>query len=138
MNATTNRKDGSTLLHFSVWVKSMELTRFLIEHGADAAAQDEGGWIPLHWVVRPMQVRRIDLTCLLIEHGADATAKTTCGWTPLDSAMWRGREDLERLLIEYSADPTARYKDGSTPLHLVCQKEAWISRSEERRVGKEC
>ena len=42
VNATTNRKDGSTLLHFSVWVKSMELTRFLIEHGVDAAAQDEG------------------------------------------------------------------------------------------------
>ena len=49
----------------------MDLLRFLVEHGADATAKDNGGSTPLHklWVSEDVNLAR-----LLVEHGPDATA----------------------------------------------------------------
>jgi ankyrin repeat protein len=55
----------------------------LIEHGADARAQNRDGETPLHLALYWGQV---DVARLLIEHGADRTAQNYDGETPLHLA----------------------------------------------------
>jgi ankyrin repeat protein len=50
----------------------VKLTRLLIEHSADAAAQAEDGSTPLHWA---SERGHVEVAQLLIKHGADTTAK---------------------------------------------------------------
>ena len=103
-----------TPLHLTARAGHVEVARLLIELGADAAAQDKGGWTPLH---RTSEAGDMDMARFLIEHGADATARDKEGSTPLHETSIRGHVDLVRLLIEYGVDVTARDNDARTPLH---------------------
>jgi hypothetical protein len=93
----------------------VELARFLIEHGADAAAWDEDGFTPLHLA----SLRgHVELAWFLVEeHGADVAARAKDRQTPLHSASKGGHVELARFLIEHGADAAARAEDGWTPLH---------------------
>jgi len=71
----------------------------LIEHGADATAQNNDGTTPLH---RMSEWGDVDVDRLLIEHGADATAQSNDGMTPLHRASEWGD-----VLIERGTDVTA-------------------------------
>jgi len=53
-----------------------DLAQFLVEHGANAAAQDQGGLTPLH---HASQLGHLDLAQFFIEHrdGAAAADQTT-------------------------------------------------------------
>jgi len=63
----------------------------LIEHGADAAAQDGDGLTPLH---RASEGGHLDVARLLVEHGADAAAQGGRRLTPLRLASLWGHQDL--------------------------------------------
>jgi len=102
-----------TPLHLISRAGHIDLTRLLIEHGADAAAQNDDGTTPLH---EASEGGHVDLARLLIEHGADVAAQTKYGTTPLHGASLRGHVDLARLLIEHGADVTAQTENGTTPL----------------------
>jgi ankyrin repeat protein len=41
--------DDHTALHWAAYVGHAEITRVLINHGADMIAKDNRGMIPLHW-----------------------------------------------------------------------------------------
>jgi ankyrin repeat protein len=79
-------------------------SRFLVEHGADAAAQDGDGWTPLHFA---SWCGHLDVARLLVEHGADAAAQDRRGSTPLRLASSSGHRDLARFLIEHGANAAA-------------------------------
>jgi len=81
------------------------LTRFLLEHGADVTAKDDGGMTPLHWVVEKGK-RTTDLACLLVDYGADLTAQDNHGWDPLHLAVKKGSMDLACMLFERAAPAT--------------------------------
>ena len=139
--------DESTPLHLSSREGHTDIARFLLEHGANAAAQDERGSTPLHEasmnghldIARilvghganaaaqdqhgstPLHSAscygRLDIARILVEHGANAEAQDQHGWTPLHSASCYGRLDIARFLVEHGANPAAQDQDGSTPLH---------------------
>ena len=64
-------------------VEKVAIVRQLIDHGADVAARDETGLMPLHLAAFSGSV---EIVRLLIEHGADVTAQDLCNATPLHSA----------------------------------------------------
>ena len=71
----------------------------LIEHGADATAQNNDGTTPLHHM---SEWGDVDVDQLLIKHGADATAQSNDGMTLLHHTSEWGD-----VLIEHSTNVTA-------------------------------
>ena len=106
--------DKSTPLHLSSLKGHVDITRFLIEHGANPAAQDQRGSTPLYYASRN---GRLDIARILVEHGANAEVQDQDGLTPLHSVSWNGDLDIARFLVEHGANPATQDQDGSTPLH---------------------
>ena len=94
----------------------VEVIRFLVDRGADAAAQDNNGLTPLHLA---SSWGDVDLACLLVERGADVTAQSMHGLTPLHLAYQHKCVGVARFLVERGADAMARHNNGLTPLHLA-------------------
>ena len=95
-----------------------ELTRWLVEQGADLAATNDYGETPLH--ARAGNWRgRIEV---LLELGADVHAVDQRGNTPLHDAADVGHVANAKLLIEYGADVFAENIDGLTPLAYALQR----------------
>ena len=95
VNARDER--NCTPLHFAVNRGNLELTRILLDKGADIAARDTDGDSPLHWAAI---YAGPDVVDLLISRGADVNAANTNGQTVLDYAL-RGRGGgavIDRLL----------------------------------------
>jgi ankyrin repeat protein len=112
--AGQNIMNGMTLLHMASELVNL---RLLMEHGADAAAQNKKGLTPLHGA----SLRgHLDMARLLIEYGADAAAQSKHG-TPLHWACAAGG-DMARLLIEHGADVAAPSEHG-TPLQWASSSE---------------
>jgi ankyrin repeat protein len=119
-----------------------EVSRVLLEHGADPEIRDRYGKSPLD---RASQNGHLDVLLVLLEHhayvnpsvratalhlassfgnaaivrvllanGADANDKAWDDKTPLHSAT---NHEVTRVLLEYGADPNARDFGNKTPLH---------------------
>ena len=141
--------DESTPLHLSSQTGHVDIARFLVEHGANTAAQDQHGSTPLHsassnghldiaqFLVEhgantacqdqhgstPLHSAssngHLDIVRFLVEHGANAAAQDQRGWTPLYSASSNGHLDIARFLVEHGANAAAQDQGGWTPLHLA-------------------
>ncbi len=78
---------------FHVWgpasgVASIDVTRVLLEHGANPNWRDGGGNTPIHRVITSrMVLDPAKFIQLLLEFGADASLRNREGRTPLDEAM---------------------------------------------------
>ena len=107
-----------TPLHLASQQGHLDIARFLVEHRANLAAQDQFGSTPLHLA---SQSGHLDLTRFLVEHGANMSAQDQGGWTPLHQASFRGHLDLAQFLVGYGANASAQNQRGSTPLHLASQ-----------------
>ncbi|KAK6360084.1 hypothetical protein TWF730_006238 [Orbilia blumenaviensis] len=106
---------------------SKELTKRLLEAGADPNNQDANSGGPLLFAVG---LQDKDVVELLLKHGADVNDDNNQGLTALHFAasaankVQRGPETSEailRLLLSYGADVEKEAKDGETPLH----RAAW-------------
>ena len=111
--------DNATPLHLASRNGHLKAACKLIEHGADATAQNNDGETPLHLA---LQRRKADVARMLIERGADLTARNNDWETPLYLALREGQVDVARLLIERGVDLTARDDGGWTPLRLALEK----------------
>jgi len=115
----TRAKGWLTQLLLARWIESVDLLRILFEHGANAAAQDDHGCIPLHCV---SVARIVGVAHVLIGYNTDAVAQDKHGCTPLHWALMARSVDLARLLVEHGADAPAQDNCASTPLHLAVQQ----------------
>lgn len=73
----------------------LEITRMLLEHGADPNARQGEDFTPLHGAAQNGQVAMIQL---LLDHGADPSAITEKGKRPVDYAIEGGHEGAVKLL----------------------------------------
>jgi ankyrin repeat protein len=70
----------------------------LIEHGADAAAQDKHGLSPLHLASRSGHPEVVQT---LLTYGAYPNVRDKSGWTPLHFASQEEHEEVVQLLLSY-------------------------------------
>jgi ankyrin repeat protein len=100
---------------------SVDIMRWLLNHGADASAQTDLGRLSLH---RAAFNENLEAVQLLLEYNPDINLQDNYGDTPLHDILARIGPSTEgkvveivRRLLEYGADPNIRPRTGSTPLH---------------------
>lgn len=98
-DANARREDGGTALHRAARMGSRQVTKVLLESGADPSAEQRGT-TPLHVAARH---GRWTVAELLIKHGADIDAIDDRGRTALDIARDAGHENVARLLVRKGA-----------------------------------
>jgi ankyrin repeat protein len=98
-------RDGMTPLLWAAQANDVEVSRLLLESGADANLGNRYGITPL-WLAATN--RSPSLMTALLEHGADASAALPHGETPLMAAARSGDAESIRLLLEAGADPNAK------------------------------
>ena len=95
-----------------------EVTRVLLDHGADLAQLTDSGWGPLHVAAR--YAFDPGVISVLRDAGADPDSRANDGSTPLHVAAEYGGNPWAIVKLRYAgANLDARDEDGNTPLHLA-------------------
>ena len=105
-----------TPLHVSSRYDHVEISRVLLEHGADREPRDKYNWTPLG---RASIRGHMELFQILLEYGADPEARDVGRHTSLHLASSWGNPAVVRALLKHGADVKAQSKDNETPLHLA-------------------
>uniref|UniRef100_A0A673NBU5 Poly [ADP-ribose] polymerase n=1 Tax=Sinocyclocheilus rhinocerous TaxID=307959 RepID=A0A673NBU5_9TELE len=111
---TAGRK--STPLHFAAGFGRRDVVDYLLQHGANVHARDDGGLISLH---NACSFGHAEVVNLLLQHGADANSRDNWNYTPLHEAAIKGKIDVCIVLLQHGAEPTIRNTDGRTALDLA-------------------
>jgi hypothetical protein len=119
-NIIVNVKDdeyGMTPLHYAAWNGHVEITRLLLQKGADVNAKNKYGFTPLHLAALN---GHIDILHFLVENGADLEAQGYEGRRALHLAADRGHLPfIQELISRYHVDINARENNGLTALWWV-------------------
>ena len=89
----------------------VDVSRVLLDYGADANARVGTGAMPLHWALRNGNLKIVQL---LLEHGAIVNA-TDYNIPPLRLALASGNLEVVRLLLDHGTDVHIRNDEGLTP-----------------------
>ncbi|MEO6587734.1 MAG: ankyrin repeat domain-containing protein [Pyrinomonadaceae bacterium] len=117
---------GNTLLMLASYNGQLEMTRVLLEHGADSQIANDMGQIPLAGAAFKGNV---EMAKLLIENGADVNAQMPDGKTPLMFAAMFNRLEIIDLFLEHGADVSLQSMDGSTAETMAQMMGAEAARS---------
>ena len=119
---------GDTPLHAAAAGYRTEIARALIENGANVAAENRRGAMPLHYAADGGPVFRTwdpdaqaEMIALLIRNGANPNALDKSGVAPLHRAVRQRCPKAVNALLRNGADVRLKNKRGSTPLHLAVQ-----------------
>ena len=82
-------------LHTALSNNNSNISKMLIEAGAEVNVRQHGGFTPLHFAA---QHGNIDLIIILLEHGADVTAVTDTGESAASFADKKGFKELADIL----------------------------------------
>lgn len=113
-NFNTHIDHGDTPLMAAIRDKNVEVTRVLLENGADPDFADKAGGLPLHFAV---QKKNMEIVKLLVAHGANIDKQDSkFGNTALSVAISKteGREFIDYFL-SLGTDATIPNKAGVTP-----------------------
>ena len=103
---------------------SVDVMRWLLDHGADPNAQTCYYYTPLFYAIMHLEAVQV-----LIEHNADVNMQIDNGETPLYNIFTRGRSeniaDIMQRLLKHGADPNIRNNADSTPLHQA-SSHGWL------------
>jgi ankyrin repeat protein len=88
---------GAHPLHSAVAAQDIEISRLLLEAGADPNSTQHGGFTPL---LEAAQLADADMVDLLLGHGADPRARLEDGRSAVDLAEQAGREAVASRLRE--------------------------------------
>ncbi|KAG7325530.1 hypothetical protein KOW79_011846 [Hemibagrus wyckioides] len=111
---TAGRK--STPLHFAAGFGRRDVVSYLLQHGANVHARDDGGLISLH---NACSFGHAEVVNLLLRHGADPNSRDNWNYTPLHEAAIKGKIDVCIVLLQHGAEPSVRNTDGRTALDLA-------------------
>lgn len=109
---------GDVPLIMAAYLGHSEITRLLLEAGADVRAVDPGmKATALHAAA---YAGRAEPARLLIQHGVDIDAQGPYnGYTALHDAIWQNNVETARVILEAGADLTLRNHEGQTPLEMA-------------------
>ena len=97
------------------------VTRLLLEHGADRA-QEEDHSTPLHFAAGAARFENVAAIRVMLERGVDVNARKNDDTTPLHEAARNGKVDAMRVLLDHGADMNARKNDDdASPLDEATQ-----------------
>lgn len=113
---------GNTLLHNAALNGHMDLTRALIDAGADVNKLDQDDKTPIFEAARYGQ---LDVVKLLIDAGADVNAIGPDGRTPLIVSSTHGHIEVIHVLMKNGADLNAVDYDGYTAYDVARNEETW-------------
>ena len=122
---TKNPTDGRTALQLAIMLEDLEMTRCLLDAGADVNESSNDGWTAL---MNAAHLALFEIVKLLLERGADPNVKNdlqcSClyyavsGPDARDFAL-EARCGCVGLLLKAGADIEARDASGNTPLSSV-------------------
>ena len=104
-------------LIWSVWTVNIDVTKILLDHGADINGATENGLTPLLWITGVCNCP-LDMVTLLLEGGADPKKASKSGTTPLHSAVLKGTE-VVKALLEHGGYTDGADDAGQTPLGIA-------------------
>lgn len=114
-------EDGHTPLLVATRENQLEMTRLLLEHGADINHIEPCfGAVPLHKATYNGHAGILRELLRHREANINAVGWTN-GYTPLHDALWHGFEECSEMLIDADADLRLRGHDGKTPLDIACE-----------------
>ena len=116
-----NGYNGRTVLHAASADGMVDVTKWLLDIGADANAQADSRRTPLYFAAMN---GHSELVRILLGRGVDVDAVATDNrTTPLHKASSGGHIDIMLLLIVHGANVNARDEIQSTPLHYAQDAE---------------
>ena len=101
IEAAARNEMGARPLHSAAAGRHLDVSRLLVERGADVNARQHGGYVPLH---QAAQHGDVELAELLLAAGADPDVALDDGRTAADIAREAGHEQLAERLRESSPD----------------------------------
>lgn len=112
-------EQGRNPLHYSASRGNLEVSRLLIEKGADIFIKEKRfGGTPLHFSIFGGNK---ELTALLLEKGAPADEPDNYGGTALHMAAMQGKIPMLRVLLKKGAKVDFANRRGDTALHIVAR-----------------
>lgn len=114
--------EGKTAVCWSVSNGHNDLTRYLIEAGADTNFQEEDeGESVLIFAIQDLEGENmVSMIKLLLENGALVDKPDFLGWTPLIHATSYNSIEAVEILLSYGADPNFRASDDSDSALMMC------------------
>ena len=110
---------GTTALYYAISNGRLDITRLLIENGADVHHTDRDGDTPLT-KYRFTSDNGVEITRILFEHGANLNHSGALGRTALHYAVNRGDFETVRFLIDNGSTSTNKLcETGYTPFSLA-------------------
>jgi ankyrin repeat protein len=110
--------------------RNPEMTRWLLNHGADPNLKDGARCAPLNY---SCQWGLPKVVLMLLDGGAKVDSRDADGYTPLMEAAESSGAPMVRLLLQRGADPNARSHYGTTPASL-CRGSNDLSFAEKQKV----
>lgn len=96
--------------------RTYEMTKVLLEYGANPNQRDVRGDFPVHQAVHWGMT---DVLELLLQNGASPNVQDVDGRTPLMDAVGAGRMDMVKLILTHGGQDSVNWQDarGDTALH---------------------
>ena len=126
--STSKKEDGTEVENPSLEEKRLEMTKLLLEKGADVKAVDEDNWTALLWASWTGMPTVVDA---LVKAGSDVNALDAKNQSPLMVAAQRGNEKVVEILINAGADATLKNADGKSAEDLANEYMAQFSSRKE-------
>ncbi len=124
---------GNTLLMLASYNGQLEMTRVLLENGADPQIANDMGQIPLAGAAFKGNAEMVKV---LIENGADVNARMADGKTALMFAAMFDQVKIIDILLENGADAFLQTLDGLTAISLAQSMGANAARAKLEKLAE--